>query len=253
MFFKLPLFLAVALAVSPAAAVTLDFEEFTPTLDHGRIVTSSQGVAISATNLSYGPDYAVAFDSNLLGTRDEDLQLLSPSIPGGENGWKSGNLAPDTDLGFLLIIQENDWGCGDGVCNVADDEGDRQPGSIEFDFSAVEGGLFTTLQFDVVDVDSATAEEGRLDFFLGLELVGSTSFSAFEGIDGVASGDNSANSMPTIDVASFGISTVFDRTVFNLGGSGALDNIVANPIPEPGAALVFALGLGIVGTSVRRR
>jgi hypothetical protein len=253
MFFKLPLVLAVALAVSPAAAVTLDFEEFIPTLDHGRIVTSSQGVAISATNLSYGPDYAVVFDSNLLGTRDEDLQLLSPSIPGGENGWKSGNLASDTDLGFLLIIQENDWGCNDGVCDVADDEGDRPPGSIEFDFSAVEGGLFTTLQFDIVDLESTTAEDGELEFFLGLDLVGSISFSAFEGIDGVTFGDNSANSMPAIDVASFGISTVFDRTVFNLGGSQALDNIVAKPIPEPGAALVFALGLGIVGTSIRRR
>jgi len=174
MFFKLPLVLAVALAVSPAAAVTLDFEEFTPTLDHGRIVTSSQGVAISATNLSYGPDYAVVFDSNLLGTWDEDLQLLSPSIPGGETGWKSGNLAPDTDLGFMLIIQENAWGCADGVCDLVDDEGSRPPGSIEFDFSGVGAGLFTTLQFDIVDVESTTAEEGQLDFFRGLGIVGTS-------------------------------------------------------------------------------
>ncbi len=210
-------------------------------------------MAISATNLSYGPDYAVVFDSNLLGTWDEDLQLLSPSIPGGETGWKSGNLAPDTDLGFMLIIQENAWGCADGVCDLVDDEGSRPPGSIEFDFRGVGAGLFTTLQFDIVDVESTTAEEGQLDFFLGLDLVGSISFSTLEAIDGVTFGDNSANSMPAIDVASFGISTVFDRTIFNLGGSGALDNIVAKPIPEPGAALVFALGLGIVGTSVRRR
>jgi hypothetical protein len=244
---------AVALAVSPAAAVTVDFEEFTPSVDHGRIVTSSQGVGISATNLSYGPDYAVVFDSNLLGTEDEDLQLISPSIPGGENGWATGNLAPDTDLGFLLIIQENDWGCGDGVCNVPDDEGSRPAGSLEFDFSAVEGGLFASLQFDIVDLESTTAEEGGIEFFLGLSSVGSISFSALAAMGGVTFGDNSANTMPAVDVASFGVSTFFDRAVFHLGGSQALDNIVAKPVPEPGAALVFALGLGIVGSAIRRR
>jgi len=107
-------------------------------------------VAISATNLSYGPDYAVVFDSNLL------------------------NLAPDTDLGFMLIIQENAWGCADGVCDLVDDEGSRPPGSIEFDFSGVGAGLFTTLQFDIVDVESTTAEEGQLDFFRGLGIVGTS-------------------------------------------------------------------------------
>jgi hypothetical protein len=254
MLFRLSLVLVtVALAVSPAAALTLDFEEFDPLSDHGRIVTTSQGVAISATNLGGGPDYAVVFDSNRSGTEDEDLQRLSPSIPGGEDGWKSGNLAPDTDLGFLLIIQENDRGCDDAVCNLADDEGSRPAGFIEFDYSAVAGGLFQTLQFDIVDLESTTAEEGKLELFLGLDLVGSISFTDLAAMDGVTFGHNSANRMPVIDVASFGISDVFDRSIFRLGGSQGLDNIVAKPIPEPGAALAFALGLGIVGSAIRRR
>ena len=253
MFSRASLVLAAALAVSPAAAITLDFEEFDPLFDHGRIVTSSQGVTINATNLSRGPDYAVVFDSNRSGTQDEDLQRLSPSIPGGEDGWKSGNLSPDTDMGFVLIVQENSRGCDDGVCDLADDEGSRPAGTLDFDFSAVEGGLFTSLQFDFVDLESTSAEAGAIDFFLDSSLVGSIDFTTLAAMNGVTFGDNSANTMPLIDVASFGISTVFDQTVFHVGGSGAVDNIVAKPVPEPGAALMFALGAVIVGRSVRRR
>ena len=34
---------------------------------------------------------------------------------------------------------------------------------------------------------------------------------------------------------------------------GAQDQIISNPIPEPSAALVFALGSVLAGISIRRR
>jgi hypothetical protein len=237
------------LGASPAAALLLDFEEF----GHGDTITSSQGVAITTTNDGGGPDLGVGFDSNRTGTRDQDLQRISPGISGGETGWKSGNLAPNTDLGIMLIIQENDWGCGDGNCDYPDDEGSRPAGAFEFDFSGVEGGIFTTLEFDFVDLESTSTEAGSVDFFLGLNSVGSISFMTLESINGVTFGDNSANTMPAIDVADLGSSNVFDRVVFNMGGSGALDNIITTPIPEPGAALLFAIGFGLTGAAVIRR
>ena len=250
--FRSSLMLAVVLAAPPAAAITLDFEEFTV---HGRVVASSKGVGISATNLGGGPDLAVAFDSNLLDTNDEDLQRLSPNISGGETGWRKGNLAPDTDLGFLLILQENDDGCSmpNDVCEEPDDEGTEPPGSISFDFTQVEVGLFTSLEFDIVDLDNSVSEDGSVEFFHKMMLVGSITFAELEPMNGVTFGNNSANRMPTIEVSSLGDSAVFDKVTFHLGGSGALDNISAAPIPEPSAALVFAVGLGITGASLRRR
>jgi hypothetical protein len=61
-------------------------------------------------------------------------------------------------------------------------------------------------------------------------------------------GDNSANRI--IDVV---LGTEFDFVRINMGGSGAVDNIVAiNPIPEPSAALLFAIGVVTVGRGFRR-
>jgi hypothetical protein len=103
-----------------------------------------------------------------------------------------------------------------------------------------------------VDLESTTSEAGSVDFFLGVTPVGSISFLTLESINGVTFGDNSANTMPTIDVADLGSSTVFNRVIFNLGGSGGLDNILATPIPEPGAVLLFAIGFAITGAAVSR-
>jgi len=227
---------------SPAAALLIDFEEF----GHGDTITSSQGVAITTTNVGGGPSLGVGFNSNLTGTSDQDLQRISPGISGGETGWKSGNLAPDADLGILLIIQENTTGCGDGTCDDPDDEGSRPAGSFEFDFSAV--GTFMEVEFDLVDVESATTEMGQVAFYLGdatpANLLGTIDFATF--LPGVSYGDNSANHVDPI-----GVGAAFDRLVFSVGGSGALDNIA--PIPEPAAALLFAIGVGITGVAVIRR
>jgi len=68
----------LSLAGAPSYALTIDFEEY----NHGEILFSSQGVGIRTTNTGGGPDLGVAFDSNLTGTADQDLQFNSPTDPG---------------------------------------------------------------------------------------------------------------------------------------------------------------------------
>ncbi len=232
--------LSALLIASPALALTLDFEEF----DHGDIVASSQGVIITTTNTGGGPDIGVAFDTTQTGTADDDLQFHSPGIAGGENGWTRGNLAPDSYLGNVLIIQENAGGCDASSCSRPDDEGSRPAGRIELDFSAV--GSFTEFSMDIVDVESHTAEPGSIVFHLGVVQVASVSFMDFLDDPSVVYGNNSANH---VDVLS---GTTYDRVTINLGGSGAVDNVTA-AVPEPSAALLFAVGALAVGTRVRRR
>lgn len=232
--------LTALLLASPAAALTLDFEEF----GHGDVVTHSQGVAISVDNLGGGPDLGVAFDTNASGTADPDLQRLSPGIPGGAFGWARGNLAPSTNLGNVLIIQENWRGCSATHCSAPDDEGSRPAGTIELDFSAL--GSFTSFSMDLVDVEGVGAEPGGVVFHLGLVQVASVSFMDFLSDPTVVYGDNSANH---VDVLS-GIA--YDRVTIRMGGSGGIDNLTA-AVPEPSAALLFAVGSLAVGTGIRRR
>jgi hypothetical protein len=44
----------------------------------------------------------------------------------------------------------------------------------------------------------------------------------------------------------------FDRAVIHLGGSGGIDNITANMIPEPSAAMLFVAGFALVHRRIRR-
>ena len=227
----------MALIALPAASLELDFAEF----GHGDVITSSQGVTITTTNIGGGPDLGVAFDSNLSGTRDRDLERGS--------GFSGGNAA-GSDFGNLLIIQENNTGCATGTCSAPDDEGSRPAGSIALDFSSL--GSFDEFSFVLVDVESVTAEDGRIDFLSGGTEVASRGFTSFPGGgSGVSYGDNSAN---LIDVLS-GIS--FDEVLITLGGSGGIGEIVVGnggsaPVPEPSAALLFGLGAAVAGTRIRR-
>lgn len=228
--------LAFCLMAQPGFALTLDFSEF----DHGDVVTSSQGVGITTTNIGGGPDLGVAFDTNLSGTRDRDLERGT--------GFSVGNLSGGTDLGLAIIIQENSQNCHTGTCSLPDDEGSRPAGSIDLDYSSL--GTFDSLSVDLIDVESVTAENGSVEFFLGGTEVASIGFNDFLSDPSVVYGDNSANRI--VDVVA-GVD--FDRVVFHLGGSGAIDNVTvtaANPVPEPSAALLFGMGALVAGSRVRR-
>jgi len=177
-----------------------------------------------------GVSDSAAFDSNLSGTRDVDLEATS----GGNGLWSGGNLA-GTNLGGLLIIQENDAGCDDGVCNHPDDEGSRPAGSLTFEFTLpiLEFGL------DLVDVEGADEAMGAL-VFLGSQGEAAISFESL--LDASLFGDNTANRIDPLEIAGLGIGDVSTLRV-ELGGSGGLDNIRFTPVPEPTTAALFALGL----------
>ena len=233
---------ALLLPGAAVATTTITFSEFG--VVHGEVVDTdfaSLGLdSIITTNIGGGPDLGVVFDSLLMGTNDGDLE--GPP-------WNVGNLAPNTVLGNILIIQENSSGCGDDVCDVPDDEGSRPAGSFDLSFATTP---ITSFGFDIVDVEDTTAENGSIVFYDGaasftisfdeLEVGG-----AFE-VAGLVFGNNSANRIPEITAASLGLSQ-FDRIVINMGGSGGIDNLV---IPEPGTGLLVLMG-GALGLAVRRR
>jgi hypothetical protein len=67
----------------------------------------------------------------------------------------------------------------------------------------------------------------------------------------LALGNNTANRYAPISAEFLGLEQI-DRIEFSLGGSGALDNFVGTPVPEPSTALLIFLGLGAMASTRRR-
>ena len=67
---------------------------------------------------------------------------------------------------------------------------------------------------------------------------------------GLEIGNNTANRIAPIDASDLGLEDIVTAE-FLLGGSGAIDNITI--VPEPGPALLMALGLSGLGYAGRRR
>ena len=108
--------LSASLVAGQASAITLTFDDIG--LQHGSVLSDQYaGVEISAVNFNKSHGIAAAFDTGLTGTRDDDLESAS----GGLTAWSGGNLE-GTELGFALILQENDENCAGGVCSAPDDE-----------------------------------------------------------------------------------------------------------------------------------
>lgn len=219
-----------------AAPITLTFDD--PGIVHGSIIDSQfANVTISAVNTGGGPDLAVAFDSDLTGTRDQDLEFGM--------GWSSGNIASDERLGNLLIIQENANGClADGICDDPDDEGGRPAGTLIFDFDVA----VTSFGFDLVDVEGLGAENGSITFFDGAS---STTIAMSTFLAGFPLGNNSANRVAPFTVGSLSGISQITRVELNLHGSGGVDNVTFEPVPEPSTAAL--LGLGIAALAARSR
>mgnify|MGYP003571184562 CR=1 FL=1 len=232
---------ALAIAAGSASADVLETIDFGD-LVHGEIVSTqyqgSHGVTIDARNYSRNFDLAVAFDTHRTGTRDDDL----------EDPWSGGNLAGNTNLGNALILQENNYGIGDGIADRPDDEGSRPAGWIRFSFDEVKTGI----GFDILDLESPDVEATSLKLYLDGSLVASIDFADFinPGSDlydaSVSFGNNSANRIGLISAADLGIAG-FDTAKFKFGGSMAIDTI--KTVPAPGT---FAL-LGLGGACVARR
>lgn len=213
-------------------AAVIDFE----TLVHGEVVTTqfagSDGVTIGAVNFNRWHNLAIAFDSRRTGTSDPDLQ--GPMWSGG------GNLAPDTVLGNMLIISENWRQSVRGIVNDPDDEGGRPAGKLIFDFEE----QITAFGFDLVDIESTSAENGYVKFYNEGRRVGKVRFSDFVNPSSffdstVSYGNNSANRIAPITAEDLGVEG-FDKVVIKMGGSGAVDNV--NYVPEPGTLVLFLMG-----------
>ncbi len=227
------------LVAGSAQAGLIDFNGLT----NGEVIDdqfqADLGVTISAVNNIGGPDLAVAFDSTLDGTRDPDLEFDA-----------------STGLLNLLIVQENDVGCRelgpDDPCDLPDDEGTRFASgmpSVEVTFSFTDPIL--DLGFVLIDIESPTREPGSVIFLSEGDVKLSVDFAD---IPGFVFGDRAVSEVDPIDLRAFALEDMaIDEVRFELGGSGAIDDVRFTPIPEPGTAALLALGLAALGRRAGRR
>ena len=267
--------LLASIWVERTDATLIDFEK--RGLKHGRIVKNqyktSHGVKIRAINGEKDPgdsrpDLSIIFDSRKRRTEDRDLEGPKRKRDGSIAGsWARGNLAPDTILGNLLIIAENDTDVvnnrtgasgSDRLIDRPDDEGSRPAGSIFLKFDK----LVKSFGFDLIDIEETG---GSVDFFEDRTRLASVQFSSF--VDpgspffdpSVVFGDNSANRIKHITAAKLAHVvgnpnlTGFNRVKIRMAGSGAIDNI-DYATPEPSTFVLFGIGvLGFLVYGHRRR
>ena len=214
--------------------------------EYANLFGAGVGVDISATNNAKSFDYAVAFDSTTPANLTTDDDLLSPftfshaqDMDGNIlSGYQSGDQNDGVNPGNILIIQENDAGCSDGVCDDPDDEGirygtDNATGYFTFDFDIP---IFLK-SIDFFDIE--TEEDGRFPRDqITLTTVGGNVISYAPD----TGGDN------RFAQVAFNVAGVTSMQI-NLGGSGAIDNIRGSrEVPVPFTLALIMLGLaGLVG------
>jgi len=208
-------------ALSQTITLDFDFDGYNQEIVHGQVFDNeyaSLGVEISADNIGGGPDLAVGYSSTGRGF-DRDLEV------GGDNRFDGGN-ARNTTAGNLLIIQENSHGCGDGVCDKADDEGSRPGGALFINFDeAIESTSFDLV--DVERVETTGASLSLLDADRNVIAGSEITFESFEERDGAEFEDNFYNSISTIFFNALNITGEVFGLKFDLGGSGAINNVSA--------------------------
>ena len=215
-----------------AAPILLDFEGFAA----GQVIDSEYaGLGVSITTISNGANnHGVIFDSRQLNAGEDDADLVGPFDD--ENTVGHDNFEP----GNILIISDDDGRINcDGIsCTPADDE--ALGGSITFDFDSSFDISMTSI--DIFDINPAE-QAADVSFFDNAGLVIATIILGNTGAD---------NTYRTIDLT--GITGV-RRMVVNLYGSGAIDNLRfdAVPNPLPGAIPLMLTGLVAGGISLRRK
>jgi hypothetical protein len=231
---------AVALG-SSAGAVTITFDEPGVGLVHGSVISTQYAGLTIGTDVGGGARPTVAFDSGTTNSLDPDLEFGT--------GWSSGNLSnPQVQLGNLLIINEFISGCGDGICDIPADEGDGGTLIFDFDIPVLSFG------FDLIDIEGpgkSSELSGAITFFdtsagISVEISMMTFLAGFD------VGNHSANRVPAFTATALGLGQI-DRVDLFLGGSGAVDNLVFDPVPEPTTAGLVGVGLAALAARSRAR
>jgi len=140
---------------------------------------------------------------------------------------------------------------------LPDDEGERPAGLLIFDLE----NQMVSMGFDLVDVENTDDEPGGVDFFLGLALQGSFEFKDLMDTGSpvfdptIEFGNNTANRISAVLLAELdnAVGPVFDRMVFRMGGSGAIDNVVLATAPEPAALPLLLIAGALLGCRLRAR
>ena len=258
---------ALALLASPVALAGINVIDFDKTsrghdIHNGQIVDNEYlaewGVTIGSCNYDDNKDPTnhqiknhkcrsrdtadrqVAFDTMLSHTRDPDLEFNNP-----HNDYKTsyqalniGGYTGADNPGNILILQENSHGCGDGICDEPDDEGNRPAGFFEFEFDT----LVNIISIDFFDIENAEATNfaNRISFYEGdtLKTLGE--------VPSTGDGDYARTLFNIMSI---------DRLVINMPGSGGIDNLVFSTghIDVPAPAALGLLAMGLVTMRLRRK
>ncbi|TCS43689.1 PEP-CTERM sorting domain-containing protein [Reinekea marinisedimentorum] len=222
---------AALLAGTGAMAYVIDFDTDANgnSISNGQIIDdeySAWGVTISGDNPFRSFDYAVAFDSDLSNTRDDDLEAPFTNSAGV-------TLNP----GNILIVQEND-NCNGIICNQPDDEGTNRASNASLTFSFDSAVTIDSLNLFDINPSRSSEQNGTIEFY----LADSSSVTVNIPLTG---GDNSWAELL------LGVTNVQSFSVF-LDGSGAIDDIAFSvDVPEPATLALF--GLGLAGLAAARR
>ncbi len=241
---------AVSVGRAEAAMTTLDFTQF----EHGRVLDFD----VSGVNISTfgGPlSSPVVFDPNQGlpdqgNSADPDLETLfgaplNPTTLGLSAG--PTNTVPD-DF-HLIIVQENTFGCGDGVCNSPDDDVPG-PNYILFDFAEA----VTINSIDIFDIDQGNPPE-TIIFTLYHE--GGSQSSVQIGGNEIGNNRSASFDLGQFFAQNAGTNQQVERLKVKLSASGAVSNLKfsnGGQVPEPASLGLFGVGLiALLFFGARRR
>lgn len=231
-----------------AGTSTITFDEISQNLVHGSVLNAQySGVNITANNPNRAHNLAVIYDTtpNNPANNGLDITQYDPDLEGPN--WAGSNLQSEYGInpnsynaGNAVIIQENNIGCGDGVCNFPDDELGRPAGTLTFDFDFD----VNSFGFDLIDFENVEQLNSSVTFFNGSGASNVFQFSDFLTSHSAVFGNNTLN---RIWIDTLGLTNV-NRAVFNFGGSGAVDTIAYERTPttqvsEPSTIALFALAI----------